>query len=61
MEKQLFQSQIHHQKLIKNKKSRFSFIEDLQLRLLVEKHRAKEWNFISSLMINRNSRQCKDR
>jgi hypothetical protein len=61
MEKEVFQSQIHHQKLIKHKKSRFSFIEYLQLRLLVEKHGAKEWNFISSLMINRNSRQCNDR
>jgi hypothetical protein len=61
MEKQVFQSQIHIKKLPKNKKSRFSFIEDLQLKTLVEEHGSKNWNFISSLMINRNSRPCKDR
>jgi hypothetical protein len=45
---QVFQSQIHFHKLIKHKKSRFSFIEDLQLKLLVEKYAEK--NGISFLL-----------
>jgi hypothetical protein len=42
-------------------KSRFSPLEDSQLKIFIEKYGTKDWNFISSLMSNRNSRQCKER
>jgi hypothetical protein len=58
MEKQI----IHQQDLVsKKRKSRFNLLEDSNLKTLVEKHGTKDWGLISSLMINRNPRQCKER
>jgi predicted unusual protein kinase regulating ubiquinone biosynthesis (AarF/ABC1/UbiB family) len=58
MEKQRAQSQSGFNN---KKKSRFCPLEDSQLKNIVEKYGTKDWNFISSLINNRNPRQCKDR
>jgi hypothetical protein len=44
-----------------NKKSRFTAEEDKKLVSIVFSFGVKDWNLISSLMTNRNSRQCKER
>jgi hypothetical protein len=61
MENQIHQSPFQFHWLNKIKKSGSCLVEDLKLRTIVEKHGSKNWDLISSLMINRNSRQCKDR
>lgn len=42
-------------------KSKFTPDEDKCLRMLVEKYGETDWNKISSHMVNRNPRQCRER
>ena len=49
------------QKDQKAPRKKFSPEEDQKLRELVQKHGEHSWNLISSLMENRNQRQCRER
>jgi hypothetical protein len=42
-------------------KNKFSSEEDEKLKILIEKHGLENWNLISTLMGNRNPRQCRER
>lgn len=42
-------------------RNKFTLEEDQKLRELVQKHGEHSWNLISSLMENRNQRQCRER
>lgn len=58
-------TQIYNESEIPKKKrkirNKFSPEEDQKLRELVQKHGEHSWNLISSLMENRNQRQCRER
>lgn len=42
-------------------KQQFTLEEDMKLQNLVQKYGTKNWQLISSIMQNRNERQCKER